>query len=74
MSDKWERSAVIANWIVAAIAVAGFVASQSSSRKVSEALVRVTEGMTSLTTPLVKWAGFAWYSDGVISCTNPCPC
>jgi len=72
--SNWELVYYISTYILAVIAILGFYYSQKSSVKVSESLMIIQRGLSSLTEPLIKFTDYNWVignDDGPISLKNP---
>lgn len=73
--SNWELLYFISTYVLAAAAIAGFIFSQRSAEKVSNALKVIQRGLSSLSEPLIKFSGYQWIvgKDGttIISQSNP---
>ncbi|CAI2313896.1 hypothetical protein IFVP203_C1210005 [Vibrio parahaemolyticus] len=73
--SNWEVFYYISTYILAFVAVVGFISSQKSSEKVSDALKVIQRGLSSLSEPLIKFSGYQWIvgKDGtnIVSRSNP---
>ncbi|MCS0120089.1 hypothetical protein NDJ02_09965, partial [Vibrio parahaemolyticus] len=58
--SNWEVFYYISTYILAFVAVVGFISSQKSSEKVSDALKVIQRGLSSLSEPLIKFSGYQW--------------
>lgn len=73
--SSWEILYFISTYILALVAVVGFITSQKSSEKVSKTLKLIQKGLSSLSEPLLKFSGYQWVVSGngtnIISISNP---
>ena len=72
-TTKWEICNHIATYVLAIVAILGFMYSINSSRQTSNTLRTVQTGVESLIEPIVKFKGYNWVKDGDkdLSCENP---
>jgi len=73
VTSNWEVAYYISSFVIAFVAVVGFISAQKSSEKVSEALVVIQRGLSSLSEPMVKFSGYKWLisSSNAVSASNP---
>lgn len=73
--SSWEVLYFISTYILALVAIIGFITSQKSSEKVSKTLKLIQKGLSSLSQPLLKFSGYQWVVSGngtdIISISNP---
>lgn len=71
MSSRWVKGYYVATYILALIAISGFVFSIITSQSTSEILKNMQQEFASSNQPLIRVDKIGWFKEGEISCDNP---
>jgi hypothetical protein len=69
--DKWEIANHVSTFIVALIAVLGFVYAIRSSNETAKVLSNVSQGIVSITAPVLYFNEYDWFRGDFFDCENP---
>lgn len=69
--DLWDKINLIATFMVAVMAVAGFSYAVKSSKETSKAIKSVTDGIKSFTSPVIYFSEYTWLIGKNFDCENP---